>query len=136
MKNIERVLDIALPFVEKLLTEYSEFYPFAYSLKSNDEITSINTWDGNDYPLSNDVILELKKGIKEYINEYKLIAIFYDVKAFSPYNNKKTDAIVIEIEEKGTENSFYFYYPYKLSENQEIIYSKSWRNDKEKELFV
>ena len=136
MKDIERVLNVAFPFVEKLLLEYSEFYPFAYSIKTNDEISSVNTWDGNDFPMSNDVILELKKGIKSNIEDYQLIAVFYDVRVVSPYDDVKSDAIAVEIEEKGKDKSFYFYYPYKLTESNSIVYSKSWRHDKEKELFI
>jgi len=136
MNDIERLLDSTFPFVENLLKEYGEFFPLASAIQTNDSIAQVGTFDGDDRPLSTQVIFDLKKAFIAKRNNYKSIAIFYDVKITDPTTNLKTDAIAVYVESENGKTAYTFYYPYELTGQKELIFSESWKIENDKEIFI
>ena len=77
----------------RLLNKNKEFYPFALTLSKDDEITLVATDRGEERPLSEDVIADLKVALPESRNEFTAAAIVDDIRI-----NKKDDAIRVSAE--------------------------------------
>ena len=135
MSDTERLLETTLPFVEDLLKKYGEFFPLASAVQNNDSISEVTTYDGNEKPLSNKVIADLKKTLKESKNKYKTVAIFYDVKAINPNTNIKSEAVAIFIEQKTDSTAYTLYYPYILTTDKKIKLLDPWKSKADKEIF-
>ncbi|MFL9831341.1 hypothetical protein ABS764_10830 [Flavobacterium sp. ST-87] len=132
MNDIQNILDITFPFVEKLLKDYGEFYPLASVVNLNHEVEQLllSEDEENDFPKSTGVIGEIKKELRWRRDDYIAFAIFYDVRL----KEKQTDAIAVLVEHKFEKQAFVFYYPYKLIDN-ELFFSDSWKEMKEIEIF-
>jgi hypothetical protein len=138
MEDFEILLESTFPFIKKMLSEHGEFYPLASAIDKNDKIVSIGSSDGTEMPNSNDLFLLLKKAFKEdAINgKYKSIAIFYDVEVTDPNTNEKSNAIAVFLENKNDKSAYNFFYTYILTNDGNIEFKESWRNEVEKEIFV
>ena len=135
MNDIERLLDSTFPFVEELLMEHGEFFPLASAVKTNDSIAQVGTYDGDEKPLSNTVIEDLKAAFRAKKDDYKTIAIFYDVRVVDPNTNQKTDAVAVFVETKIDITAYTVYYPYILTTDGELSFSDAWKNASAKEIF-
>jgi len=135
MTDIERLIGTTLPFVEDLLKKYGEFFPLASAIQVNDSISQVATYDGDEKPQSSKVIADLIKVFREKKENYKTIAIFYDVKVLNPITNTKTDAVAIFIEPKNDSIAYTFYYPYSLSESRQLSLAEPWKDKANKEVF-
>jgi hypothetical protein len=133
MIEIQKLLDKMFPFVKTLLKDYGEFYPLAATINLNREVEQVilEEDEENDFPKSNVVIGELKKVLNWRKNDFLVIAIFYDVSV----KENQTHAIAIFIENKEENQAFTFYYPYKIIDN-EVVFSESWKVEKEMEIFT
>ena len=135
MNDIERLLESTFPFVEELLKEHGEFFPLASAIKTNDSIAQVGTYDGDEQPLSSTVIADLKTAFRANKDDYKTIAIYYDVRAVDPNTNLKTDAVAIFVETKNDDTAYTFYFPYVLTTAKELSFSDAWKNVSTKEIF-
>jgi hypothetical protein len=135
MEDIKKLIEANLPFVETLLTEYGEFYPLACAIYNNDDIKQVGTHFGEEHPSSNDVLTELKNVFRATKDDYKTIGIFYDVKIIDPNTGVKTHAVATFLESKSDDKAFTFYFPYQLTDGQ-LVYSESWGNENDKEIFL
>ena len=135
MNDIERLLDSTFPFVEELLKEHGEFFPLASAVKTNNSIAQVGTYDGDEQPLSNTVIADLKTAFRVKKDDYKTIAIFYDVRVVDPNTNLKTDAVAVFVETKNDNTAYTFYYPYVLTTDKDLSFSDAWKNANDKEIF-
>ena len=134
MNDIKRLLNSTMPLVKELLEKYGEFYPLASAIKINDSIAQVGTNNGDEKPLSKNLILEIKKALKHKKDTYKTIAIFYDITTVDPDTNVKIDAIAVFVENKNNDFAFTFYYPYTLK-NKKLIFLDPWKSEIEKEIF-
>jgi len=130
MKDIEEILDLMFPFVENLLIENGEFYPFAAAMKNNGKIDQVGISEDDDNPASQKVIDELKEVLISMKDDYKAYALFYDVY----HKGDEINAIAIKVEHKLDLSSFTFYYPYEL-DNGRLIYKEAWKTEKQMEIF-
>jgi hypothetical protein len=135
MNDIEKLLDSTMPFVEGLLKNHGEFFPLASAIKTNDSIAQVGTYDGDDRPLSDKLIVDLKKAFRAKKDDYKTIAIFYDVRVVDPDTKVKTDAVAVFVETKNDDSAFTFYYPYTLTKDKQLTFSNPWKNKMTKEIF-
>ncbi|HEV8506546.1 MAG TPA: hypothetical protein VGQ53_14140 [Chitinophagaceae bacterium] len=137
MSDIQRLIDITFPFVQKLLTEYGEFFPLASAVKCDDQIAQVGTYNNDERPLSDTLIADLKKGLKAKQGEYKCVAIFYDVRVIIPVTNLKSDAIAVFTEAQYENNGFIIYYPYELTKEKKLIMKEGvWKEATNKEIFL
>ncbi len=135
MNNFERLLNSTLPFVIELLKENGEYFPLASAIKTNDSIAQVGTYDGDEMPLSIKLITDLKNAFRAKSEDYKTIAIFYDVSVLDPNTNLKKDSIAVFLENKTDSKSYIYYYPYILTSDKEISISDKWIEEIDKEIF-
>ena len=137
MEDFKRLTDATFPFVEDLLKKHGEFFPLASAIEKNDSIANVGTYDGNEQPLSDKVIADLKIGLREGAKkgDYKAIAIFYDVRVIDPNTNQKTDAVAVFVENKNDATAYKLFYPYTLTKDRVLTFAESWKNITEKEIF-
>lgn len=132
MDDIQKILDVIFPFVERLLKEYGEFYPLSCTVNVNNEVEHIllEENEDNDFPGSTSVIEELKKALRSRRNDFFAIAIFYDVEL----KEEKTSAIAVFVEHKIEKLAYTFYFPYELNEGN-LILGESWKVINETDIF-
>ena len=137
MDDFEKLLDATFPFVEGLLKKHGEFFPLASAIDKNDSIAQVGTYDGNEQPLSEKVIADLKIGLREGAKkgDYKAIAIFYDVRLIDPNTNQKTDAIAVFVENQNDMTAYKLFYPYTLTKDSVLTFAESWKHITDKEIF-
>jgi hypothetical protein len=136
MNDIEKLLDITMPFVEELLKNHGEFFPLASAVMTNDSIAPVATYDGNERPLSDNLIVDFKEVFRANKDDYKTIAIFYDVRVNDPDTKVNTDAVAVFIESKNDYSAFKFYYPYTLTKDKPLTFSNPWKTTTPKEIFI
>ena len=113
--EVEELMNALLPFGQQMLEKHGEFIPYGGAMKTDGEIVSVSGYEGEEQPLSQDIINLLKDGYRIAVknNEYKATAIFYDVRVIPPGTQEKTDAIAVALDHK--ENySVIVLFPYKL----------------------
>ena len=135
MNDIERLLDSTFPFIEDLLRKYEEFFPLASAIKTDNTIAQVGTYRDEEKPLSAKVIAELKKSFRTKKEDYKTVAIFYDVKVVNPNTGLKTDAVAVFVETKNEDTAYILYYAYILETGKQLIFSDSWKDKNDKEIF-
>jgi len=103
----------AIYFLEK----NGEFYPFGLCLNTLRCLIHINTYKGDEYPSSDDVIEQLTKILKKGVNngDYLAVAIVSDVKIRDSETDGMSDAVRIELEHKES-SPITCYLPYLINE--------------------
>jgi uncharacterized protein (DUF305 family) len=136
--ELESLINATFPFIEDLLKKHEEFFPMAAALDKNDKIVQVGTYDDDEKPLSQNVIDDLKSGLRDGAKkgDYKSIAIFYDVKAVNPATKEKTDAVAVFVENNRDSTAFTIYYPYSLTKGGVLTFAESWKNASAKEIFI
>ena len=101
--DVEKLLDVLIPFAEKMLATNGEFLPFGGAMKPGGEIASIAGYDGREQPPSQDLIDLLAEGLQRgaAAGEYMATAIVYDVRVRPPGQADVSDAIAAELEHQG-----------------------------------
>ncbi|WP_289659685.1 hypothetical protein [Flavobacterium panacagri] len=132
MNDIQNILDSTFPFVESLLKEYGEFYPLASAINSDGKVEQILLEEDEeiDFPESVSVLGELKKELRWRKNDFKAVAIFYDVNL----KENNTSAIAVSVEHEREKEAFIFYYPYQLIDGN-LVYGESWKVVAEMQIF-
>jgi len=137
MSDIQRLIDNTFPFVQDLLSKYGEFFPLASAVKTNDSITQIGIYDGDEHPRSDKVIADLKRGLKAKQADYKCVAIFYDVKVSAPTTKLKTDAVAVFVETQSEKTGYIIYFPYLLTSDKKVKLTDGvWKEANDKEIFI
>ncbi|MCL2061080.1 MAG: hypothetical protein FWH03_00435 [Firmicutes bacterium] len=78
--DFDEMFSFGLQTAEHFLNKSKEFYPFANCISKTGEIKPVMAYDGNENPLSNDVIKSLEKGFIATRNEIRATAIVFDGK--------------------------------------------------------
>jgi hypothetical protein len=137
MADIQRLIDNTLPFVQELLSKYGEFFPLASAVTISDNIAQVGTYDGVEQLESFKLIVDLKRALKAKQNDYKCIAIFYDVRVTVPTTKLKTDAIAVFVETESEETGFIIYYPYIVTDDRVVELTEgAWKEINDKEIFI
>ena len=136
--EFESMINTTFPFIEGLLKKHGEFFPMATALDKNDKIVQIGTYDGSEKPTSQNVIDDLKSGLRGGVKkgDYKAIAIFYDVRIVSPTTKEKTDAVAVFVENEREATAFTIIYTYSLTKDRVLTFGETWKNSTEKEIFI
>ncbi|MEX6690171.1 hypothetical protein QTN47_21860 [Danxiaibacter flavus] len=138
MSYKDTLIDKTFPFIDTLLKNYGEFFPIAMAVKNDGTLASVATYDGNEIPLSDDVIKSLKQALTEGYKkgDYVAGAIFYDVRVIEPITNEKKDAVAVLYESANENVAINYFYPYILTKERALSYTEGWNNTLEKEVFV
>lgn len=131
----EDLLNAALPFAERMLSEHGEFFPYAEALGYDGKFVSVGGNDGRERPRSNDVIQLLKSGLKAGAKsgKYKATALVYDVRIVHPSTGKKSDAIAVSINHRDKYSALLFF-PYRL-EGQRVVVGEAIAQGEEDYVF-
>ena len=135
MTNLEKLLDITFPVVERLMEEYGEFYPLATAIKNNNEIVPVATFYEEDFPVAAQLLDKLKESFIGKKNDYKALVICFNGKMNHPDTGKKTDVIVFIAEDNENDLFYHFHYPYTII-NKAIDFGEPWKSIKQKEIFI
>ena len=121
----EILLNLLLPFADKMLREHGEFYPFGGYMKPNGAIVEVGASDPDtDRPTSKDLIDILRSSFQELArrNECKAVALTFDVAVKLPNSDGKSDAIQVSLEHSEGYSAEVFF-PYQLVESQ-VVYGE------------
>jgi hypothetical protein len=112
--------------VKDLLLEDDEYYPIAISINKNGDIKPIMYFDGNENPLSKDLIAKYHEILESKIKtlEIRAYAIAYDVTV--NIDNEKSDLIAIKIKHIESEEVIIYFYPYTLTRERQLTIGESW----------
>lgn len=132
------LVDNGFPFAEGQLKKNGEFHPFSYVLKKDNTVEAVAHYSGDENPDSQGLIKELKKIVKMEAKKagIKGIAIFYLVKTIDPKLKQETDAIAVFVEHLEDKGAYVFYYPFNLSDKNQLTFGKSFAGQAMREVFV
>ena len=99
--DCEFLAGVLLPIAEKHIRKDGEFYPFGAVLLNNNSVEMTDSYDGNDYPESKQVVESLIGIHKQFAKEGKIKAsgIVWN-SSVKDSNNQSTDAIIVSLEHK------------------------------------
>ena len=93
--DMDNMLEAALPFAQRMIVKYGEFYPYAVSMSAGGEVAMVAADVGSQKPASLDLLASLYEGLASRAQELRATAIVSDVKLGSG-----EDAIRVEIEHR------------------------------------
>jgi hypothetical protein len=116
LDDIDDLLNDLLPFAEKMLRKAREFLPFGAITKPDGQIVWEGAYDGDDLPLSQDLIDILNESHKRMADGHELraCAVVYDIRTTPPGKSKKQDAICVSVDHING-YSAQLIHPYKFS---------------------
>ncbi|EPM7823963.1 hypothetical protein ACTQ7B_004526 [Vibrio alginolyticus] len=122
-EDAQHLFDSVLPFAEKMLAEYGEFYPYGAAMTLTGDVVDVSVFEGNEYPPSSEIIDLLNSAfLKAAANrEYRTTAVVYDVRITLP-SGQLSDAIAVNLDHISG-YSIVVYLPYKKL-NQAIEYGE------------
>jgi hypothetical protein len=100
--DCETLMNSVVPFAERMLKEYGEFFPFGGAMRPSGEIVSVGGKTDQERPPSAEVIKLLRDGFATAARkgEYKATAIVYDVRVVLPDTGMKSDAVAIALDHR------------------------------------
>jgi hypothetical protein len=128
-EDIEALLNDLVPFAEKMLREHREFLPFGGHTKTDGEIVWDGAYDGEDRPLSQDLIDILNGSHRRLATGCKIraCAVVYDIRTIPPGRSKKQDAIFVSLDHLGG-YSGHIIYPYKFTLLGKLVVEDAYAN--------
>ena len=122
-EDTQHLFDSVLPFAEKMLAEYGEFYPYGAAMTLTGDVVDVSVFEGNEYPPSSEIIDLLNSAfLKAAANrEYRTTAVVYNVRITLP-SGQLSDAIAVNLDHISG-YSIVVYLPYKKL-NQAIEYGE------------
>jgi hypothetical protein len=99
----EEVLNAGLPFAQRRLGQYGEFFPFGFAMTSKGKVVAVPLSVQDEHPPSQTVIDELNAAFKAGASsgEYKATGLFVDVLAQPPGKAAKTDGVRVSLEHRS-----------------------------------
>jgi hypothetical protein len=112
----DNLLNAAVPFAEKMLTQHGEFYPYGAALTPSNQVVSVAATPGGERPPSAEVIKLLNAAFRQGAKDgkYKATALVYDAMVQLPESHAKSDAIAVSLNHKDG-YSVVVYLPYSRS---------------------
>ena len=124
--DFQSLIDYCHAMAEKFLVESQEFYPFGAYIKTNGELVLAGFHDGDEFPLSQTVIDNLKCEFDKSLfstNIIRAYSITYDTKVTNSNFPNSIDSIAMKLVSR--DNNLVYYFPYKITDNQ-ITFYESW----------
>jgi hypothetical protein len=115
-EELHRLVDDLLPFAEKMLRQHREFLPFGGHVKADGEIVWEGAYNGDELPLSQDLIDLLHESHRKMAGQHliRACAVVYDIRTIPPGKSKKQDAICAAADSRDG-HSVQFVFPYRFS---------------------
>jgi hypothetical protein len=118
----EELLNVVLPFAEKMLAAHREFYPFGASMKPDGRINQVAAYDGREHPPSQQLIDQLREAFAADAKSGSIVAsaTAYDVRTIPPGGDTKTDAVAVELDHRAN-YSVVVFFPYTIQGGTVVI---------------
>ncbi|RZK67058.1 MAG: hypothetical protein EOO95_04035 [Pedobacter sp.] len=124
-RDREVLIDYSITMAKVLITECQEFYPFAATIGLDGELIPLLNYDGNEFPSSIDVLLDLSNLLNSQLGKTKrAYALSYNVLVIK--NEKKSDALAVRIKNVESEEVMIYYFSYALMEDNNVEILDSW----------
>jgi hypothetical protein len=126
--DTQNLINYCVDFADKMLTENHEFYPFAVTVNFDGDLVMVSHFDGDDHPLSQDLINKLQLLLDYQLDnkEKRAYALTSDVVVKKDASTNKTDAIAIKIKHLDSNDIKVYYFAYILSSENKVEYLDSW----------
>jgi len=133
--DVEELMNDMLPFGHEMLEQHGEFLPYGAATKTNGEIVSVASVDGDEHPRSQEVIANIKAAFQKAAEEhrYKATALFYDVTTVLPRTKEKSDAIAVALDHVDNV-SITVFLPYEL-EGKRVVFGETFARRGQNEIF-
>jgi hypothetical protein len=117
-KDFQELIGYCQSFAEYLLKEQQEFYPFAAYLSPSGELCPVAIYEGDEFPLSENVMTSLEATLEKRKANQELLAyaIAYDCKVTNQDFPESIDAIAVRVVHKEDERQVNYYFPYRVQE--------------------
>ena len=128
-KDIQNIIDYSHKFAKKMLNNGKEYYPFGAKIDNSGELIAVGYKDNEtEFPESQKVIDELTAEFERELNigEIKAYGLTYDVRVQTDSLKDKTDAILIDIYHRNSNEIPKYYFTYSWNENNELIFGESF----------
>ena len=128
-KDIQNIIDYSHKFAETMLNNGKEYYPFGAKIDNNGELIAIGYKDNEtDYPESQKVIDQLIAEFERELNNGQIRAygLTYDVRVQKDNLKEKTDAILIDIYHRDSNEIPKYYFTYSWNKNDELVFGESF----------
>lgn len=132
----EKLISAILPFAERMLRQYGEFYPYGGYITPEGEIVDVGGKDPNTrHPKSQELIDILRTSFREMAkaNKCKAVAIVFDVAVTLPNSNRKSDAVQVCVEHADGYSAEVFF-PYHII-NNEVVYNTTFAQQGQRSIF-
>ncbi len=125
--ELEKLLDVALPFAPQMLTKHAEFYPYGATMDPKGKITNVGGYTGDEHPKSAEVIDLLKAAYRRDGEAGKIMAcaLVYDIRTIPPGQSEKTDAVAVDLDHRDG-MSVTMVYPYKIGADKKVQFATAF----------
>ena len=119
--ELEKLLDVMVPFAKQMLTNHGEFYPYGATMDANGKITSVGGYTGDEQPKSAEVIDLLRAAYRRDGQSSRIMAcsLAYDIRTIPPGQTEKADAVAVELDHRDG-MSLVVVYPYSISADKKL----------------
>jgi len=127
MRDLELHINYMVDLAKTLLIEQNgEFYPLCSYVKDNESLIPFSKFDGDEQPLSSDLIDDYIKSMQPKLDKNEIIsyAIAFDCRSRRNEESEILDAIAIDYRSNSKPFTTYFY-PYIIN-NGEVILQEPW----------
>ena len=116
-EELHRLVDDLLPFAEKMLRQHREFLPFGGHIKADGEIVWEGAYNGEELPLSQDLIDLLHESHRKMADQHliRACAVVYDIRTIPPGKSKKKQDAICAAADSRDGRSVRFVFPYRFS---------------------
>ena len=127
-EDTQKLINYSVDFATIMLADSQEFFPFAVTVNLNGDLITTGYFDGDDHPLSQDLINKLQPLLDRLLDnkERRAYALTYDVRVQKDNSSEKTDAIAVKIKHTDTKDITVYYFAYKLTSQKTIEHLDSW----------
>tara|TARA_R110002096_G_scaffold392263_1_gene587207 strand:- start:56 stop:466 length:411 start_codon:yes stop_codon:yes gene_type:complete len=128
-RDIQNIIDYSHNFAEKMLNNGKEYYPFGAKIDNNGELIAVGYKDNEtEFPESQKVIDELTAEFERELNngQIKAYGLTYDVRIQTDSLKEKTDAILIDIYHRNSNEIPKYYFTYSWNEKNELVFGESF----------
>lgn len=135
--DVQQLVNMLLPFAEKMLKEEHEFYPFGGYMKQSRKLIWVSAQiKGDDHPTSTQLIDLLKQKAREKAlrGDLRAVAIVFDVRIRPPNMDEKVDAIQICLDHIDN-YSIELLFPYFFDDHGSLIVQEPFAQKGDGEIF-
>jgi len=134
--ELEKLLQVALPFAQQMLTNHGEFYPYGATMDPGGKVANTGGYTGEEHPKSIEVIELLKGAFRRQgeIGEIMACALVYDIRTIPPGQTAKTDAVAVDLDHRDG-MSLIVVYPYAKGPDKRVQFGTPFAMKGKGEIF-